>query len=68
MLQVFFACYQIHVRAIVFTVSRGLRMKKVFAAALRWSAVGAMPPTGLCAGCTDEEYTAVIAFMAAPAN
>jgi cytochrome c5 len=27
----------------------------------------AMPPTGLCADCTDEEYTAMIEFMAAPA-
>lgn len=27
----------------------------------------AMPPTGLCATCTDEEYTALIEFMAAPA-
>lgn len=26
-----------------------------------------MPPTGLCAACTDEEYTALIEFMAAPA-
>jgi cytochrome c5 len=27
----------------------------------------AMPPTGLCADCTDAEYTALIEFMAAPA-
>ena len=26
----------------------------------------AMPPTGLCANCTDEEYTALIEFMVAP--
>tara|TARA_R110002049_G_scaffold37818_6_gene118357 strand:- start:1984 stop:2283 length:300 start_codon:yes stop_codon:yes gene_type:complete len=26
-----------------------------------------MPPTGLCTTCTDEEYTALIEFMAAPA-
>ncbi|MAT94236.1 MAG: cytochrome C [Halioglobus sp.] len=25
-----------------------------------------MPPTGLCADCTDEEYKALIEFMAAP--
>jgi cytochrome c5 len=27
----------------------------------------AMPPTGLCAACTDADYTALIEFMAAPA-
>lgn len=27
-----------------------------------------MPPTGLCAGCTDAQYTAMIEYMAAPAN
>ena len=27
-----------------------------------------MPPTGLCADCTDEEYQAMIEFMAAPAE
>jgi cytochrome c5 len=27
----------------------------------------AMPPTGLCAACTDEQYTALIEFMASPA-
>ena len=27
-----------------------------------------MPPTGLCADCTDEEYMALIEFMAAPAE
>ena len=26
-----------------------------------------MPPTGLCADCTDEEYEALIVFMASPA-
>jgi len=30
--------------------------------------LNAMPPTGLCADCTDEEYTALIEFMAAPAE
>jgi cytochrome c5 len=30
--------------------------------------LGAMPPTGLCADCTDEEYTAMIEYMAAPAD
>jgi cytochrome c5 len=29
--------------------------------------LNAMPSTGLCASCTDEEYTALIEFMAAPA-
>ena len=29
--------------------------------------LNAMPATGLCADCTDEEYTALIEFMAAPA-
>jgi cytochrome c5 len=28
----------------------------------------AMPPTGLCAACTDEDYKAMIEFMAAPAK
>ena len=27
-----------------------------------------MPPTGLCADCTDEEYQALIVFMASPAS
>jgi cytochrome c5 len=27
----------------------------------------AMPPTGLCADCTDEEYKEMIVFMASPA-
>ncbi|MCR9105402.1 MAG: c-type cytochrome [Gammaproteobacteria bacterium] len=27
-----------------------------------------MPPTGLCADCTDEEYKALIEYMAAPAK
>ena len=27
-----------------------------------------MPPTGLCADCTDEEYAALIEYMAAPAE
>ena len=27
----------------------------------------AMPPTGMCADCTDADYTALIQFMAAPA-
>jgi cytochrome c5 len=27
----------------------------------------AMPPTGLCADCTDAEYTALIEFMSGPA-
>jgi cytochrome c5 len=30
--------------------------------------MGGMPPTGLCADCTDEEYKALIEFMAAPAE
>ena len=30
--------------------------------------MGAMPPTGLCASCTDEEYQALIEFMATPAT
>jgi cytochrome c5 len=29
--------------------------------------MNAMPPTGMCATCTDAEYTALIEFMAAPA-
>lgn len=29
--------------------------------------LNAMPPTGLCATCTDVEYTALIEFMASPA-
>ena len=28
----------------------------------------AMPPTGMCTGCTDADYTALIEFMAAPAK
>ena len=27
-----------------------------------------MPPTGLCADCSDEEYQALIEYMAAPAQ
>ena len=27
----------------------------------------AMPPTGMCAGCTDEEYKELIEYMASPA-
>jgi len=27
-----------------------------------------MPPTGLCADCTDDEYKALIDYMAAPAE
>ncbi len=30
--------------------------------------LNAMPPTGLCANCTDEDYTALIVFMSSPAN
>jgi cytochrome c5 len=29
--------------------------------------MNAMPPTGLCADCTDEEYAELIKFMAEPA-
>jgi cytochrome c5 len=29
--------------------------------------LNAMPPTGMCATCTDAEYAALIEFMAAPA-
>ena len=29
--------------------------------------LNAMPPTGLCADCTDAEYTALIEFMSHPA-
>jgi len=29
---------------------------------------GAMPPTGLCADCSDEQYRAMIEYMAAPAE
>jgi len=29
--------------------------------------INAMPPTGMCASCTDAEYAALIEFMAAPA-
>jgi cytochrome c5 len=29
--------------------------------------INAMPPTGMCASCTDADYTALIEFMAAPA-
>lgn len=28
--------------------------------------LNAMPPTGLCSDCTDEEYTALIEYMASP--
>lgn len=28
----------------------------------------AMPPTAMCADCTDEEYKALIEFMASPAK
>ena len=27
-----------------------------------------MPPTGLCSDCTDEEYAAMIEYMASPAG
>lgn len=30
--------------------------------------MGAMPPTGLCASCSDDDYKALIDFMAAPAE
>lgn len=30
--------------------------------------MGAMPPTGLCASCSDEDYKALIEFMASPAQ
>jgi cytochrome c5 len=30
--------------------------------------LNAMPATGLCGDCTDEEYTALIEYMAAPAE
>lgn len=30
--------------------------------------VNAMPPTGLCADCTDAEYQALIEFMSTPAQ
>lgn len=30
--------------------------------------VSAMPPKGMCYECTDEEYRAMIEFMAAPAK
>ena len=30
--------------------------------------MGAMPPTGLCAECTDEELVALIEYMATPAQ
>jgi cytochrome c5 len=30
--------------------------------------MNAMPPTGLCGNCSDEEYEALIEFMAAPAK
>ena len=30
--------------------------------------MGAMPATGLCADCTDEELVALIEYMAAPAQ
>ena len=29
--------------------------------------LNAMPPTGMCADCTDADYTALIEFMASPA-
>ncbi|MCB1705669.1 MAG: cytochrome c5 family protein [Halioglobus sp.] len=29
--------------------------------------MNAMPPTGMCSTCTDEDYIALIEFMAAPA-
>jgi cytochrome c5 len=29
--------------------------------------INAMPPTGMCADCTDADYTALIEFMASPA-
>ncbi|MCB1689402.1 MAG: cytochrome c5 family protein [Halioglobus sp.] len=29
--------------------------------------LNAMPPTGMCSTCTDEQYTALIEFMASPA-
>ena len=29
--------------------------------------MNAMPPTGMCSTCTDEDYAALIEFMAAPA-
>ena len=28
--------------------------------------LNAMPPTGLCADCSDEEYAALITYMASP--
>jgi cytochrome c5 len=30
--------------------------------------MNAMPPTGLCSDCSDEEYKALIEYMAAPAK
>ncbi len=30
--------------------------------------MNAMPPTGLCATCTDDEYKALIIYMASPAE
>jgi cytochrome c5 len=30
--------------------------------------LGAMPPTGMCADCTDDQYTVMIEYMAAPAD
>lgn len=29
--------------------------------------INAMPPTGMCADCTEADYTALIEFMSAPA-
>jgi len=29
--------------------------------------LNAMPPTGMCANCTDADYTALIEFMSVPA-
>ena len=46
------------------------RMEKsmdVLIASIR-NGLNGMPPTGLCADCTDEEYQALIEFMAAPAE
>ena len=28
--------------------------------------LGVMPPGGLCAGCSDDDYKALITYMAAP--
>ena len=32
------------------------------------SGLNAMPPTGMCTDCSDEEYQALIEYMAAPAE